>query len=146
MPGRWSPVPRVVLALAVQALVFWLVLAALGYGVVAGPTWVVLHLLMAIGLVALLAAPKATAGSTRWRARSWLAIAFYAAFLAAFLAGANFALDALHGAHRQRTGMVPHLGGLALWQVLCPGVFSLALGLLAGRAAGQPPAARSGPA
>lgn len=116
------------LSLAVQAVVFWLVLAALGFGLVEGRTWAVLHGVVALGLLALRTAP---CPASRWRAKTWLVIAFYAAFLAAFFAGANFALDALHGVNRRRAEIGLDLEGLALWQFLCPGVFSLAVGALA---------------
>ncbi len=92
LPGR-------VLSLAVQAVVFWLVLAALGFGLVDGRTWATLHVVVALGILGLRTAP---CPASRWRARTWLVIAFYAAFLAAFFAGANFGLDALHGVHRRR--------------------------------------------
>jgi hypothetical protein len=120
---------RRLLALAVQALVFWLLLAALGPGMVAWPTWLVLHALLALALLTLTLAPWPAA---RWGAGRWLAVAFYAALLSAFFAGADAGLDALHGAQRSRAAPWPALGGLALWQVLFPGVFSLAAGGLSG--------------
>lgn len=110
-----------------QAAVFWLVLAGLGLGAVGVSTWASLHGVMAMALLVLRVAPWAAA---RWRAGTWMAVAFYAAFLAAFFAGADFGLDALHGVQGRRARMGSELGGLALWQLLCPGLFSLALGAL----------------
>jgi hypothetical protein len=115
------------LGLAVQAAVFWLVLAGFGLGKVGVGTWASVHGVMAMGLLVLRMAPWSEA---RWRAGTWKAVAFYAAFLAAFFAGADFGLDALHGAQRRRAQMGSELGGLALWQLLCPGLFSLALGAM----------------
>jgi hypothetical protein len=114
-------------ALSFQALAFWSVLLALSQGSVGVGAWLALHGLLALGLIALNTVPCAPA---RWPARTWLALAFYAVFFAAFFAGANFALDALHGAQRQRVEIAPQVGGLELWQVLCPGVFSFAIGAL----------------
>ena len=136
LPWSWL---RLALALMVQAAVFLEVLAALGPGRTGAPTWAALQLVLAGGLVALRMAPCA---ATQWSARRWLAIAFYATFFAAFFAGANFALDALHGAQRQRADIASHLGGLELWQLLCPGLFSFAAGALAGSLADNPPPLR----
>jgi hypothetical protein len=126
-----------VLGLAVQASVFWLVLAGLGLGAVGVSTWASLHGVLAMALLVLRMAPWSEA---RWRAGTWMVVAFYAAFLAAFFAGADFGLDALHGVQRRRGQMGSELGGLALWQLLCPGLFSLALGALADCLCGEPPA------
>ncbi len=127
MPLQLPPTTRRVLVLAVQAAVFWLVLAGLGLGAVGVSTWASLHGALAMALLVLRVAPWSAA---RWRARTWVAVAFYAAFLAAFFAGADYGLDALHGVQRRRAQMGSELGGLALWQLLCPGIFSLALGAL----------------
>ena len=129
-----------VLGLAVQAVVFWLVLAGLGLDTVGVGTWASLHGVMAMALLVLRIAPWSAA---RWRAGAWKAVAFYAAFLAAFFAGADFGLDALHGAQRRRAQMGSELGGLALWQLLCPGLFSLALGALVDGLCGEPHATKS---
>ena len=115
------------LGLAVQAAVFWLVLAGLGLGAVGVSTWASLHGVLAMALLVLCVAPWSEA---RWRTGTWMAVAFYAAFLAAFFAGADLGLDALHGVQRRRAQTGSELGGLALWQLLCPGLFSLALGAL----------------
>lgn len=127
MPLQPPPTIRRVLGLAVQASVFWLVLAGLGLGAVGVSTWANLHGVMAITLLVLRVAPWSEA---RWPAGTWMAVAFYAAFLAAFFAGAELGLDALHGAQRRTAQRGSELGGLALWQLLCPGLFSLALGAL----------------
>jgi hypothetical protein len=127
VPQQLLPTTRRVLGLAVQAAVFWLVLAGLGLGAVSASTWASLHGVLAIALLVLRVAPGSAA---RWRARTSMAVAFYAAFLAAFFAGADFGLDALHGLQRRQSQMGSELFGLALWQLLCPGVFSLALGAL----------------
>jgi len=127
VPLQLPPTTRRVLVLAVQAAVFWLVLAGLGLGAVGVSTWASLHGALAMALLVLRVAPWSAA---RWRARTWVAVAFYAAFLAAFFAGADYGLDALHGVQRRRAQMGSELGGLALWQLLCPGIFSLALGAL----------------
>ena len=137
MPLPLPPTTRRVLGLAVQAAVFWLVLAGLGFGAVGVGLWASLHGLLAIALLVLRVAPWSAA---RWRARTWMVVAFYAAFLAAFFAGADFGLDALHGTQRQRAQMESVLGGLALWQLLCPGIFSLALGALVDCLCGEKPA------
>lgn len=121
--------PAPTLALAAQALAFWTVRVLLGPGGVGSGSWLALHALLAFGLVLLHALP---AVATRWTARNWLAVVFYALYFAALFAGANFALDALHGAERPQAEVAPLLGGLELWQVLCPGVFSLAVGAMAG--------------
>jgi hypothetical protein len=118
-------VTRCLLALAAQATVFWLLLAALGPGQVAWRTWMVLHALLALALLAVYAVPWPAA---RWGAGRWLAVAFYAAFLSAFFAGADAGLDALQGTRPARAAPWPALGGLALWQLLFPGIFSLAAG------------------
>ena len=125
------------LGLAVQAAVFWLVLAGLGLGAVGVSTWARLHGVLAMALLLLRVAPGSTA---RWRAGTWMAVAFYAAFLAAFFAGADFGLDALHGVQGRRAQVGSELGGLALWQLLCPGLFSLALGALVDGLCSQEPA------
>lgn len=132
-PGH-RPLRTLALTLVVQGLVFWTVLAAIGPGAVAGETWLVLHAVLAIALVLLHSRPGPTA---HWNARTWLVVALYAMFLAAIFAGANFALDALHGIDRPRAEVAAHLGGLELWQALCPGIFSLAVGALVGGLAGQ---------
>lgn len=126
-----------VLGLAVQAVVFWLVLAGLGFGAVGIGTWASLHGVLAMALLALRMAPRPAA---RWRAGTWMAVAFYAVFLAAFFAGAELGLDALHGVQRRRAQVGSELGGLALWQLLCPGLFSLALGALVDCLCGEAPA------
>ena len=63
-------------------------------------------------------------------------------FRSAFFAGVDLALDALHGAQRRHADIASDVGGLALWQVLCPGVFSFAAGALAGCLAGGPLSAK----
>lgn len=127
VPLRPPPATGCLLGLAVQAAVFWLVLAGLGLGAIGASTWASLHGALAVALLVLRMAPWSAA---RWRAGTWMAVAFYAFFLAAFFAGAELGLDALHGLQRRRAQMGPELGGLALWQLLCPGLFSLALGAL----------------
>jgi hypothetical protein len=122
-------VKRHLLALAVQASVFWLPLAALGPGHVAWRTWMVLHAMLALALLALCMTPGPIA---RWGASRWLAMALYAALLSAFFAGADAGLDALQGTRPARAVPWPALGGLELWQLLCPGVVSLAAGGLSG--------------
>jgi hypothetical protein len=131
MPPHLSPISRHLLALAVQASTFWLVLSVVGPGLVDVRYWLVLHFVLACGLVVLAVAPSPAA---QWGASTWLAVAFYAAFLAAFFAGAQFGLDALHGVQRRRY----EPAGFALWQFLCPGVFSLALGALSNCLCGKP--------
>jgi hypothetical protein len=130
MVRRWPPpAQRIGWALLAQAAVYWGVLALLGTGAVSVWTWAALQGLLAVALVVL----RLARTTRHWRAHIWLAIAIYAVFFAAFFAGANFALDALHGAQRLKAEVSVHLGGLDLWQFLCPGVFSLALGgLVAG--------------
>lgn len=123
------------LGLAVQAAVFWMVLAGLGLGAVGIGTWASLHGVLAIALWVLRVAPWSAA---RWRAGTWTAAAFYAVFLAAFFAGADMGLDALHGVQRRRAQVGSELGGLALWQLLCPGLFSLSLGALVDCLCGEP--------
>lgn len=130
------------MALAAQGLAFWSVLVVLGPGVVGSKTWLALQGLLAFVLVVLQTAPNATAD---WNLRVWLAAALYALYFAAFFAGANFALDALHGAQRPRAEVAAHLGGLELWQFFCPGVFSLAVGALAGGLAREAPWAQLAP-
>ena len=122
-----AQIHRFARALVAQAAVFWLTLAPLGPGMVSDRTWLALHALLAFTLVAIQSAPAAARVVS---ARTWVAVAFYSAFFAACFAGANFALDALHGAHRPKADMAAFWGGLELWQFLFPGVFSLALGAL----------------
>lgn len=81
--------------------------------------------LYGLSVVALLLLPRTPL--TQVGAATWIAVAAYAVFFAIFFATAAFALDALHGAHRPKTEVARHLGGLELWIVLCPGLFSLAL-------------------
>jgi hypothetical protein len=115
--------------LFVQLAVYWALVGTLAVASVT--TWAcwVLQALLALAFW----------GSYRWRPsanltpRSWVRLAIYSVLGAASFAGANFAMDALHGAHRPKAEVASHLGGLELWFVLCPGVFSLALGRLAGR-------------
>lgn len=136
MPLQPPTTTRRVLGLAVQGSVFWLVLAGLGLGAVGVSIWASLHGVLAMALLWLRVAPWSAA---RWRAGTWMAVAFYAAFLAAFFAGAELGLDALHGAQRRRVQVGSERGGLALWQLLCPGLFSLALGALVDCLCGEPP-------
>ena len=111
-------------ALWVQALVFAAGVAALQRAGVAPVAWAGLYLCTA----------TATAAAARWVPMSaglWLAVAGYVLLFSALFWGANFGLDALHGAHRHKTEVAQSLGGLELWLVLCPGAASLALGAAA---------------
>jgi hypothetical protein len=127
------PWHRLLPALAVQAAVFWGVLALLGQGAVATPAWCVLHAVLAAVLCGCVLWPWRWASArqlARIGPRRWLWIAFYALFLALFFAAADIGLDALHGVQRKRPEIAAQLGGLALWQLLCPGVFSVAVAAL----------------
>ena len=107
-------------ALLVQALVFAAGVAALQRAGVSAAAWAGLYLCAAV----------ATVTAPCWgplRAGLWLALAGYALLFSALFWGANFGLDALHGAHRHKADVAQRLGGLELWFVLCPGVVSVAL-------------------
>ena len=111
-------------ALLVQALVFAAGVAALQRADVSAAAWAGLYLCAAV----------ATVTAPCWaplRAGLWLAVAGYALLFSALFWGANFGLDALHGAHRHKADVAQSLGGLELWLVLCPGAASVALGAAA---------------
>ncbi len=112
-------------------------LAGLGLGTVGVSTWASLHGVLAIAQLVLRVAPWSAA---RWRAGTWMAVAFYAVFLAAFFAGTELGLDALHRVQRRQAQTGFELGGVTLWQLLCPGLFSLALRALVDCRCSEPPA------
>ncbi len=125
---RW---PVAAPALLVQALVFGLGVRALQAWYVASVAWAGLYFCAVTAMAALLATGAAAGRRTSLNACFWLRVAAYAGLFGAIFWGANFALDALHGAHRLKADVAAHLGGLELWLVLCPGVCSVALGLAA---------------
>ena len=119
--------PALLVQVLVQALVFAAAMAALQHADVTNVTdvtavaWAGLYLCSALATVAL----------PRWvplNAAGWLAAAGCALLFSAMFWGANFGLDALHGAHRHKADVAQYLGGLELWLALCPGVVSAALG------------------
>jgi hypothetical protein len=124
-----TPPPRIFhgRGFAVQAAVYWSAVAALRSLAVTPAAWCGLQVLVLLGWWV----------SCRWRysstlpPRSWAALAVYALLGAALFAGANFGMDALHGANRPTAQVAAHLGGVELWVVLYPGLLSLALGRLA---------------
>jgi hypothetical protein len=58
---------------------------------------------------------------------AWLAYAMYSVSFALIFYGVNEALDILYGAGRAKSDVASHIGGLELWWILCPGVFSVAV-------------------
>lgn len=87
----------------------------------------------------------------RWRPlraspRAWLAAAGYSLLLALVLRGANFGLDALHGAQRVRIDVAAGLGGLELWFVLSPGVTAVTVAAWLQAITGARAGARARPA
>jgi len=58
---------------------------------------------------------------------AWLVCAMYSALFALIFYGANEGLDILYGAGRTKPDVASHIGGLELWWILCPGVFSVAV-------------------
>lgn len=115
-----------VLSWLVQTLAFGLAFMPIAAQPVAPLAWVGLYL-----ATALLAVLAAWWRWPRWPARTWLYACFCSLLLAASFWGANFALDALHGAARRKAEVTSTLGGLELWFVLCPGVASIAVSGLA---------------
>lgn len=119
---------------AIGFLAGLLVMAAVYGGFVA---WIPLPGLADTAMLALFATLIVAAGLL-WRlarltAARWLGVALLAAIGAAYLIGAEGALDTLHGAHRPKADVAGALGGLELWFVLCPGVVSLEIGGAANR-------------
>ena len=58
---------------------------------------------------------------------AWLVYAMYSVLFALIFYGANEALDVLYGAGRAKSDVASHIGGLELWWILCPGLFSVAV-------------------
>ena len=68
-----------------------------------------------------------------WPVSRWIGLLAWSLYFAAIFWGADQGLDALHGAHNRRGDVKVLLGGLELWMVFFPGLFSVALaGLLFG--------------
>jgi hypothetical protein len=111
-----------VAAFALLSAVFWVLVALLGsVGVEPGAWWALYGACTALSLIAMWRqAPKLAPVE-------WLYLAACSALLAVGFFGANFALDALHGADRPKANVADSLGGLQLWFVLFPGLTSSAL-------------------
>jgi hypothetical protein len=109
--------------LAAITAVYWLIVALLRDAPVVWLAWAVLYAVcLLLGL-----------GAWRvWRpeagVRFWAVAAFRVLLLAGIFYGANGGLDALYGSDRQRARVEAGLGGMELWFVLCPGLFSVAVG------------------
>lgn len=101
---------------------YWPVAALLGSAGVGSEAWWALYAVCLL-LVMLLVSSTSLA----LRPGAWLYLAGCAVLLAGLFFGANAGLDVLHGAGRPKADVAQHLGGLALWCVLCPGLASVAL-------------------
>ena len=109
--------------LGILTLCFALGATAMSTAAVSLRAWLVLYALcVAVAAVIWAARPELA------RATTWLVAASYAALFAAIFYGANLALDALQGPHRNDGSVAHHLEGLELWFVLCPGMVSVAWG------------------
>lgn len=101
---------------------FWPLVALLGSAGVGAEAWWALY-----AVCVLLAMLLVRSRPLALRPGAWLYLAGCAVLLAGLFFGANAGLDVLHGASRAKVDVAQHLGGLALWCVLCPGLASVAL-------------------
>ena len=123
------------LAFALQCLVFWVLVWLFEPTAVAGLAWAALFAMCSVGTVVL--ARRAQRRPSAQPQALWLSVAFYSMFIAGIFAAAEPALDRLHGAGRAKTQVAQYIGGMELWYVLCPGIFSTALALSVGSAIGR---------
>lgn len=124
-----KPIGMACVRLAAHALTFVAVLVLLEPQGVAPSAWWGVATLGALFLV-LAPGHPAYSRSARW----WLGAAVVLAWLSAGFAGADFALRTLGNSVKARASLPPLLGGLELHWLLCPGLFSVAVGALAGAA------------
>ena len=108
----------------IQSIVFWLgawLLRDQGVSMVA---WAVLYVCCVSAAGAL---QYSRFAAYQLPPRAWLLFAVNSALVAALFWGANTALDLINAPHRPKVDWATHLGGLELWFVLFPGVFSVAI-------------------
>ncbi len=111
-------------ALLIQAIAFWAGVWLLRNQAVSIVAWNALYGCCALAALAL---HHRRFAHFQMQPGSWLLFALNVVLLAALFWGANTALDLINGPHRPKVDWAAQLGGLELWFVLFPGVWSIAM-------------------
>jgi len=127
--AQWI-IMRLIIAVLVHAVAFWATVGLIGLTTVSDSVWIVVY---TAGMGATAASTLPCASGIR--AKTWRATLMHSCLFAALFAGADFALTELGNSARPRAPLPMLVGGLDLHFLLLPGVTSVALGALAGKAA-----------